>query len=59
MNVGWMTAYQGLKGDRITGGEYVKKHGFGHEIFNFRPFGGATSAMVPSTSNNFAVAASA
>lgn len=42
MNVGWMTAYQGLKDDRITGGgEYVKKHGFGHEIFNFQPFRGS------------------
>jgi len=41
MNVGWMTAYQGLKGDKITGGgEYVKKHGFGHEIFDFKPYRG-------------------
>jgi hypothetical protein len=41
MNVGWMTAYQGLKGDTITGGgEYVKEHGFGHEIFNFMPYQG-------------------
>ena len=41
MNVGWMTAYEGLKGDTITGGgEYVTKHGFGHEIFNFKPYRG-------------------
>ena len=41
MNVGWMTAYQGLKGDKIIGGgEYVKEHGFGHEIFNFKPYRG-------------------
>lgn len=41
MNVGWMTAYQGLKGDTISGGgQYVKEHGFGGEIFNFMPHKG-------------------
>src|SRR5579863_3383723 len=41
MNVGGMTAYKGLKGDTITGGgEYVREHGFGHEIFNFKPYRG-------------------
>ncbi|MGA8027898.1 MAG: DUF3883 domain-containing protein [Bryobacteraceae bacterium] len=42
MNVGSMRAYKGLvKGDTISGGgEYPKTHGFGHEIFNFKPFKG-------------------
>jgi Domain of unknown function (DUF3883) len=41
MNVGWMTAYRGRKGDHIKGGgEYVKEHGFGDEIFNFEPYKG-------------------
>ncbi len=41
MNVGWMTAYQGLTADTISGGgEYVKKHGGGHEIFNFKLYEG-------------------
>lgn len=41
MNIGWMTAYKGLKGDTITGGGgYVKEHGYGYEIFNFKPYRG-------------------
>jgi hypothetical protein len=42
INVGWMTTYEGLTGgDTISGGgTYVKKHGFGHEIFNFKPYKG-------------------
>ena len=37
-----MTTYEGLTGgDTISGGgTYVKKHGFGHEIFNFKPYKG-------------------
>ena len=34
MNVGWMTTYQALKGEHISGGsEYVKNHGYGDESF--------------------------
>lgn len=41
MNIGWMTAYQGLVGDKILGGgEFVKKREFGYEMFNFKPFRG-------------------
>ena len=41
MNIGWMKAYQGLKNDKINGGGgYVNEHGFGCEIFNFKPFRG-------------------
>jgi len=39
--VGWMQSYNGLDGDEIVGGgEYIAQHGFGGEIFNFRPFKG-------------------
>ncbi len=39
LNVGWMDKYKGLTDDEITGGgDYVKKHGWGAEIYNFLPF---------------------
>jgi hypothetical protein len=40
LRVGWMNRYQGIiGGDTITsGGAYVTEHGYGHEIFNFKPF---------------------
>jgi hypothetical protein len=39
LRVGWMNRYRGLSGDQITGGgEFVNEHGYGHEIFNFKPF---------------------
>lgn len=41
LNVGWMDCYQGLRNDDITGGgEFVRTKGYGHEIFNFKPFRG-------------------
>jgi hypothetical protein len=41
LNVGWMSKYQGLQADKITGGgKYVSLHGYGHEIFNFKPYAG-------------------
>lgn len=41
LNVGWMRRYQGLAGDTIVGGgSYVQEHGYGHEIYNFRPYEG-------------------
>ena len=41
LNVGWMKSYQGLWNDRIKGGgAYVQEHGYGHEIFNFKPYEG-------------------
>ena len=41
-NIGWMNKYQGLgAGDKIKGGgSFVSKHGFGWEIYNFKPFKG-------------------
>ena len=38
--IGWMDRYSGIVGgDTITGGgAYVTERGYGHEIFNFRPF---------------------
>ena len=47
LNVGWMERYDGLDDDQITrGGSWVDNHGYGHEIFNFRPFLGAMYGYV-------------
>ena len=41
LNVGWMRSYSGLEGDEIEGGgQFVERHRYGGEIFNFRPFRG-------------------
>src|SRR5260370_30837201 len=42
LRIGWMDRYQGIScGDAISGGgAYVAEHGYGHEIFNFKPFQG-------------------
>jgi len=40
-NVGWMSNYRGIFGDKIHGGgSFVKEKGFGHEIFNYLPENG-------------------
>jgi len=37
----WMNCYNGLNSDKcVGGGQYIGQHGFGGEIFNFRPFRG-------------------
>jgi hypothetical protein len=41
--VAWMDLYEGLRGDEdrpLGGGEYVARHGFGHEVYNFQRDGG-------------------
>src|SRR5437773_2041564 len=36
-----MREYDGLKDDNISGGgKFVKRKGYGHEMFNFRPYQG-------------------
>ena len=41
LNIGWMRRYEGLQGDTIqNGGSYVREHGFGNEICNFKPHQG-------------------
>jgi hypothetical protein len=53
LRVGWMERYQGLSGDTITGGgKYVQKTGYGHEMFNFRPFRGKVYGYVRPVSTN-------
>jgi hypothetical protein len=37
-NTGWMEHYDGA-GKITGGGSYVTSHGFGHEIYNFAPYG--------------------
>jgi len=44
-NVGWMDKYDGLAKIR-GGGAYVKKHGFGHERLNFKPYDGFVYGFV-------------
>jgi len=48
LRVGWMDRYQGLgSGDTITGGgSHVAEYGYGHEIFNFRPWDGRVYGYV-------------
>ena len=47
LRIGWMEHYRGLDGDAIAGGgAYVKKHGYGGEIFNFQPFNGSVYGFV-------------
>jgi hypothetical protein len=53
LNVGWMSKYQGLKRDTISGGgRHISVHGFGHEILNFQPYRGRMYgfAQVPHSS---------
>lgn len=39
--IGWMDKYQGLEEDEISsGGSFVEKEGYGHEIFNFKSYNG-------------------
>lgn len=39
--VGWMNRYRGLNGDRIKCRDaFVRKHGFGHEMYNGQPWRG-------------------
>jgi hypothetical protein len=56
LRIGWMSRYQGqTANDQITGGgAFVKEHGYGHEIFNFRPFQGRVFGYVqpPGTAYN-------
>jgi hypothetical protein len=56
LRIGWMSRYRGLTvGDEIKGGgAFVAEHGYGHEIFNFRPFEGRVYGYVqpPGTAYN-------
>lgn len=41
-NITWMRGYSGLRNDSVSrGGDYIKKRGWGHEIFNFSPIKGS------------------
>lgn len=43
LRIGWMEHYKGIvEGDSISGGgAFVAEKGYGHEIFNFSPYGGS------------------
>lgn len=54
LNIGWMKNYQGIrKGDNIeSGGSYIAKMGFGHEIFNFQDYHGTYYGYVQAPTIN-------
>lgn len=53
MNIGWMRNYRGLDNDKIIGGgRFVKEHGYGYEILNFKSFRGYMYGYVQSPSIN-------
>ena len=48
-NIGWMKEYRGLerRNDKIVhGGSWVKEHGYGFEIYNFKPHSGSMYGFV-------------
>jgi len=50
---GWMTNYNGLSGDPISGGGlYVEKHRFGGEVYNFRDCDGICYGYVQTKSGS-------
>lgn len=41
LKITWMRSYKGFKNDSsFGGGEFIKRHGWGHELFNFAPKNG-------------------
>lgn len=41
LKITWMRSYKGLRNDSsFGGGEFIKLHGWGHELFNFAPKNG-------------------
>lgn len=48
LNIGWMSKYEGPRGDQISGGGgYVALHGWGHEMLNFKPYDGKMYGTAP------------
>ncbi|MGD1019752.1 MAG: DUF3883 domain-containing protein [Verrucomicrobiia bacterium] len=47
-NVSWMKWYSGISEDDTPkhGGDYVRKHGYGHEAINFKPHNGVMYGFV-------------
>lgn len=47
-----MRSYKGLRNDKVfAGGDYIKQHGYGHEIFNFSPIKGKYYGYVAAQGN--------
>ncbi|MGD0766633.1 MAG: DUF3883 domain-containing protein [Tepidisphaeraceae bacterium] len=55
LRIGWMSRYEGLAtNDSIKGGgAFVKSHGYGHEIFNFKPVAGRVFGYVQPRGTGF------
>jgi hypothetical protein len=50
INITWMSSYAGLEGAHTSsssGHGYVKRHGYGHEMFNFKPLKGKVYGTAP------------
>jgi len=48
LNIGWMSRYAGVRGDPISGGQkYLARHGYGHEMLNFKPYAGKMYGTAP------------
>ena len=53
-NTGWMERYDG-RADISGGGSYIKEHGIGWEIYNFKNFGGKAYGYVQPSGENLAI----
>ena len=48
LNIGWMSRYAGVRGDPISGGaKYLARHGYGHEMLNFKAYAGKMYGTAP------------
>lgn len=48
LNLGWMSRYAGVRGDPSSGGQkYLARHGYGHEMLNFKPYAGRMYGTAP------------
>src|ERR1039458_2088404 len=48
LNVAWMSKYEGLKGDTMSGGaKQGVDQGWGHEMLNFQPYKGKMYGYAP------------
>ncbi len=55
-NVSWMKRYRGIGGEKPQGGgSWVKKKGYGHELYNFFPHKGRLYGYVQAVGNTIAI----
>ncbi len=55
-NVSWMKYYRGIQGEKPEGGgSWVKKKGYGHELYNFLPYKGRLYGYVQAVGDTIAI----